>query len=370
MDIELSLAQDIVESMKSIIHQDINFISKDGLILASTDKNRIGDIHGGARKVLKTNQPLIIEYDGQYKSTRQGINLPIFLEHEIIGVIGITGKIEEVAEHGEIIKKMTEILIRENIYKEVLFNRRDINSQIIDYIYNEERDIHSLKMLYNVNLDTPRFALIGVANSSDGAFSVENVSSIYSYLNSTLGNNEENIYDIRGDFVIILMQAQSYNHLRNVAETSIDYFHKKFNMDFTFGIGVENSRREGLRESINQAKVAVEWSTNYTKEAVSFYEELKEGVILNNVSFPDSTVYLKQIFNDLDEEMIEEIFDFLAVFEKNNGSLNKCAKELYIHKNSVQYKINKIKKVIGLDPRNLSDFFLLNLAKIVYQLNK
>lgn len=103
--IDAKVAQSIVERMKGIINQELNFFSTDARIIASTDPNRIGQIeHEGAELVLKSNQPLIIEYDEQYKGTKQGINLPVTLDNQIVGAIGITGKKEEVSRYGEIIK--------------------------------------------------------------------------------------------------------------------------------------------------------------------------------------------------------------------------------------------------------------------------
>ncbi|MCB6367551.1 hypothetical protein LI291_15365, partial [Intestinibacillus massiliensis] len=54
---------------------------------------------------------LAVYEDGQYQGCRKGINLPIFLNETIIGVIGITGKVSEVMKYGKVLKKMTEILL-------------------------------------------------------------------------------------------------------------------------------------------------------------------------------------------------------------------------------------------------------------------
>ena len=60
---------------------------------------------------------LIIQSDDEYEGTRKGINLPILLDGEIAGVVGITGERDEVVKYGQIIKKMTEILLIENFDK-------------------------------------------------------------------------------------------------------------------------------------------------------------------------------------------------------------------------------------------------------------
>ena len=56
MTISSKLAQNIVQSIKEIIHHEINFMNMEGVIIASTDPVRIGQQHEGALKVLKTKR--------------------------------------------------------------------------------------------------------------------------------------------------------------------------------------------------------------------------------------------------------------------------------------------------------------------------
>lgn len=53
MNISVSLATNILNKMKEIIHQDLNYIDKSGIIIASTDPNRTGTFHAAALKCIK-----------------------------------------------------------------------------------------------------------------------------------------------------------------------------------------------------------------------------------------------------------------------------------------------------------------------------
>src|SRR5699024_3793992 len=113
LDISHQLAQDIVTEIKEVIHQDINYINKEGIIIASTVKKRIGYFHAGGKKVINTDEYLVVNFDGEYSGALKGINIPIYFKSEITGVIGITGDKKEVEKYGEIMKKMTELLIKD-----------------------------------------------------------------------------------------------------------------------------------------------------------------------------------------------------------------------------------------------------------------
>src|SRR5699024_3466786 len=125
--------------MKEIIHKEINFKDTDGYIVASTDSNRIGNFHSSALKAMKSKSLLIIkkEEENKEKDIREGINVPIFLEDETVGVIGITGNHQEVTQYGEIIKSMTEILIKEAFtYQQSYLERQNYKLLIEDIIFN------------------------------------------------------------------------------------------------------------------------------------------------------------------------------------------------------------------------------------------
>ena len=108
-------AQAIVNDIGGIVHQNINMMDKNGVIIASTDKSRIGHLHEGAVRGIGEKLPeLYITPECATNSTRVGLNLPIIHMGECVGVIGITGGYEQVKDYGRIVKKMVEILIREN----------------------------------------------------------------------------------------------------------------------------------------------------------------------------------------------------------------------------------------------------------------
>lgn len=93
------LAQDFVEATSLLVGQrTINIMDQKGIIIASTEKHRIGDFHQGAAEVLETGKPVLIKIEDlpRYPGTKEGYNMPIFLNDEIIGVVGIFGCEEEV----------------------------------------------------------------------------------------------------------------------------------------------------------------------------------------------------------------------------------------------------------------------------------
>ena len=115
MFISEAAAHSIVQEIKEITGHNINIMDAAGVIFASTDPERIGQRHLGACQVLEQGLPRLVvqEDDGRPGGARRGINLPIQLDGQTVGVIGITGAPQEVESLGSVIKRMTEIMVRD-----------------------------------------------------------------------------------------------------------------------------------------------------------------------------------------------------------------------------------------------------------------
>ncbi|TFG81702.1 MAG: hypothetical protein E4G74_03780, partial [Erysipelotrichales bacterium] len=116
MEISKQFAMEMVRELGSILNQNINFIDRNGIIIASTDTQRINSIHMGAKRIMDEGLPmLVIDSDEEYTGSKKGVNLPIIVDNQIQGIIGITGERNVVVKYGEIIKRFTEMYIRDNM---------------------------------------------------------------------------------------------------------------------------------------------------------------------------------------------------------------------------------------------------------------
>lgn len=70
-------------------------------------------VHSGA---LNKNRHHYKEDERRLQGVKAGMNLPLLFHDEVIGVIGITGEPENISRYGEILRKMTELLIHENYF--------------------------------------------------------------------------------------------------------------------------------------------------------------------------------------------------------------------------------------------------------------
>lgn len=372
MEIESNLAQRIVNNMKEIIKQEINFISTGAKIIASTDEKRIGETHEAAIKVLKTKETFIVDYDGQFKMARKGINIPVYMDTEIVGVIGITGNREEVEQYAKIIKMMTEILIKENWVRTINYNQRTNYQVMLDNLLLDQKNNDEtirLSQLLNINLQLPRFVVVGMFNFDQYEINSQ-VESIFSIVHSRFSLNKNNLFAINAQSIRLLINSEDIDKVNQQIILLREIIYKEYGFEVTFGIGKLAYGIKTIRESYQNALVACKWALNYSNRPIELYNHLNLGLLTANMSEEDIDLFIDRIIGDLTAKEKVEYAKYIEVYEKNNGSIYRCADDLFMHKNTFQYKINKFKKKTGFDIRNLHDYPLISLSFRLLQVHK
>ncbi|WP_024695995.1 sugar diacid recognition domain-containing protein [Pseudomonas syringae] len=111
--LDRDLAQDIVDRAMAILPYNVNVMDYLGIIIGSGDPERLCTRHEGAQLVLADSR--VVEIDSQAAlhlgGVKPGVNLPLMLDHKLVGVLGITGEPDEVRVYGELVKMTAEMLM-------------------------------------------------------------------------------------------------------------------------------------------------------------------------------------------------------------------------------------------------------------------
>lgn len=365
MEIYEKLAYDIVYEMKNIINKNINYINTDGIIIASTDPERVGSYHEGGKRVVQSKKMLIIENDSQYLGTKSGINLPVVLKDEIVGVIGISGKIEEVEKYGQIIKKMTEILIKDSYMQEKEGEEIEFEKIMLEKIFFEDNKAHSNLLISDSikEIYLQKNGIVGnISFSSFEKYNFKNQKKIFDSIKNII-KRENGYLMFHKNLITFLIFSKNKVDLEKILH-NISNILKHKNENFYIGMGEIQKESSDLKISYEQSILALEWAKR-SEQTIIFYENLYLEILINNLDDQIKLHYQNRIFKNLSSHERKEYETILFYYEKYNGSIEKTAKALFIHKNTLQYKIIQLKDKIGLDLRNYHDFTLLKLAYLL-----
>jgi carbohydrate diacid regulator len=360
------LAENIVKEVRKLIGEDIIVVNTEGIIFASTDIYRVGTFHEGAQIASQEKRKLIITEEDQsrLKGVKAGINFPIFFQNDVIGVIGITGDPEKVTPFGEIIRKMTELLISENYYAEQFDKQsRAMETFFMDWIqssYMDENFQNRAKVLA-VNLTVDRIAAIIEIEGQDYVISRDIWSSIINWF-----HNHLNDLTIRwGNERIVILFDGSHKPDREVIHKKLTKFlsflNSKVGRPAHCGIGQIVSAAE-LKNSFRQAERALKIAKQKQK-LIIFDEELLFEMILEELNSKTKKEFINRTIAPLLAE--KELLETLKELFKQNNSLKNTANALHIHINTLHYRLKKVEEYSKLDMRNTHDLLNMYIALLL-----
>lgn len=358
MSISLSrqTAQKIVDTVKDVCGFDINFINPKGIIFASTDEVRVGTYHEIGRKVIETGKTIEVESDNSFHGTHKGVNIPFVYNRELIAAIGISGNPDEVRPFAILAEKITTLILKEQEIDFINYSRKNQINYIIRSIIENAAISHGylVEFLNGFHM-TPDTLCRTILIKPHSKCKPSSLTLIEDQIYKVFEQAGAQLYTFHfpNEYLAILPDKQFQNKTY-LFETLAGKYEK------TLSVGVGNCcALNKQHESYGSAKIAVQSLT--ADSNIAFFDNLDLEILLGNVSESAQKRYLQKTTGSLSMEDIE----ILKVYYSTNMSLKETAKQLFIHKNTLQYKLNRIGKLSGYNPRLFRDAVSLYLATML-----
>ncbi len=338
------MSQQIVSAIKEVCGQDINFIDTKGFIIASTNSLRVGEFHEVGYKVVNTKEIIEVYSFDKFQGTREGINAPIIFEGDVVAVIGITGNPKEVKKYINLAIRIAVLIVHENKY----YATQKVHTQKINYLINS---------LVNSDLSSKDY-LDKIILEFYPSLEIEVRVAIITFLKDTPSNFMENFFKKEeiyfntfrypNRYVCIIDKKITKDTFKTVLENN------NYPAKLSFG-GFENFYQ--IVKSYNQAELAYK-TIKKTSENFASYDHLDFDMLIEDISQDIKIKYLDKTIRNLKKEDI----DLLSVYYENDISLDETCKKLFLHKNTLQYKLKRIQKITSYDPRSFKDAMVLYTA--------
>lgn len=366
MFISVENAQMIVEEIKAVTAKDINVIERYGRIIASTDAERIGGIHEGARRLIREGLDMLAIYDtDRIDGAREGINLPISIDGEVVGVIGVTGRAEEVAPLGIVIKKMTEIMvqnIRRQEWEAAADKARNLFAE--RWLYSDggnETELDTGSALLGIDLRIPRVIAV-VEYSGTRNLDQQMLARAAQLINSEISADPQNVYlQLHGRTVLIL-NGDSPEAVYTGMEALLGRIRADCGIRAHCGVSSVSENSAQMRRCYNEAKSACRVAGQLNGSCTAMYNECSPALVLQSVPLTVQKSVVNQIFSACSAETKETMLETLRLYYENEGSIENAAAAAYVHKNTFYYRLDQIRKLTGYDIRKPSDSFMLYIA--------
>lgn len=348
------IAQQIVDSIKNICDHDINFIDTDGIIYASTDASRTGDFHPAGKQAAQSGETVTVEKDDPLAGTRRGINMPIRHKGEIVAVIGITGDPEEAGRYAYLAQRITSLLLKEHDLDRESQNRRTrINYVIRSMIHQENIDQSFMLETLRMNGFRDMNALCRIlVVQLDSRYNPSNISLIESEILRVFSLAAPCLYTFNypGEYVLL---SEGTSFKRNLSR--FRDLEERFRGLLKIGAGDE---RPLTRQHLSYRAARLCLKSLSSGRGFALFEDLDLEILLGSVSDHARQAFLDRVTASLEAGDR----DLLNAYFGHDRSLKETCEDLFIHKNTLQYRLRRIAEKTGYDPRVFQDAAVLYAA--------
>ena len=170
---------------------------------------------------------------------------------------------------------------------------------------------------------------------------------------------------------VVLVKELRTNDVKEINKygKQIDAGVSEAGIDHVVGIGSVANQLKDIARSFKEAQVAVEIGRVFDENITMMsYENLGIGRLIYQLPTTLCEMFLSEVFNKGSVESLDEetLFTIQKFFE-NNLNVSETSRKLFVHRNTLVYRLEKIKKLTGLDLREFDNAIVLKVALMVKQ---
>lgn len=346
------LFQTVIHQMKPAIDRVIGVIDENGVIIACSELVKIGEIKQGVRDELTYSTDIVISGGYTYRPVSSGAKSEyvVFMEGEdkmaekmskllAVSLSNIKNLYDEKYDKGSFIKNIIlDNILPSDIYiksKELHFNTEEHRIVFLIKFYGKT-DMMPFEMLQNMFPDKSKDYVISV-----GEHDIVLVKDIKP------GTEVKDIEKIA----------------INISETLSSEFYTKVNI----GISTIVENLKDLARAYKEAQIALEVGKVFeTEKNIISYENLGIGRLIYQLPTTLCEMFLQEVFKRGSLESLDrETLMTIQCFFENNLNVSETSRKLFVHRNTLVYRLDKIRKITGLDLREFEDAITFKVALMV-----
>ncbi len=349
--------QNTIEGIKNISRAEICIMNVEGQVISSTFEETAG-----------YEQVVISFADSPADSQEvQGMQFfKVFDDNHLEYIVLVKGDGEDVHMIGKmIVFQMQSLLVaykerydKDNFIKNLLLD----NLLLVD-IYNRAKKLH-------IEPNVRRGVFLISTRSSKGSFD-KNDNNVLEIVRSLFAVRSKDFITAVDEKNIIVVKelkvSEDYDDLDKTARMILDMLNTEAmtNVCVAYGTIVEDIKE--VSRSYKEARMALDvGNIFYSDKHVIAYNNLGIGRLIYQLPVQLCSLFIKESFGGQSlEDFDEETLNTINRFFENNLNVSETSRQLYIHRNTLVYRLDKLQKSTGLDLRVFEDAITFKIALMV-----
>lgn len=225
-------------------------------------------------------------------------------------------------------------------------------------------DLHQRARELHMDFDKKRVAFVVRITSESDVGALEIVMGMFPE------HEHDFVFNMDESTIVLIKEVEdktTEEELEDLAQIIIDNLGSEAMIGAMVGISTPADNLNMLASAYKEAQVALEIGKVFdTEKNILSYKRLGVGRLVYHLPTKLCQLFLQEVltkkgFDALDEEILVTIYEFF----KNDLNVSETARKLYIHRNTLVYRLDKVLKIIGLDLRKFDDAVVFKVAMMV-----
>ena len=335
--------QKIIDKLIKNVQIDMDVLDTNGLIVASSDAARVGELDPAVKEfAIGDNDAIFIDNNRTYTKFAVDKNMTYFLSVEGTNRVSRNYSMLIVSMMDAYLKSNYQRLDKEEVMRRILLGQLG------------ELDLQELVRHYKLELGLPRVVFL------IRTFGME-AEAAYQILIKAFPRNQCDILVPIDGMTVCLVKAMTEDmepdELMQLGSAIEETIENEAMIKAYIGIGNVRDNLFKLGESYNEAENAIAVGKIFSINNRTFrYDSLLLERFLHKVPLELCEQYSKIMFTKEYKKLLnEEMITTIDKFFENSLNLSETARQLFIHRNTLVYRLDKVQRVMGLDLRNFHD---------------
>ena len=350
------ILQNTIDGLKGITRIDLCIIDVEGKVLAATFPE--------ADQYVEPAQAFV-----ESPADSQVVNgckfFKVFDDHQLEYILLANGDSDDVYMVGKIASFQIQNLLvayKERFDKDNFIKNLLLDNLLLVDIYNRAKKLH-------IDTDVRRVVFIVETNRDKDGNELEKIRSVFG------GKSKDFVTAVDEKNIIVVKEVaenENYNDLGKTADVIVNLFRTDADTDVHVAYGTIVNEIKEVSRSYKEARMALDVGKIFFEDKdVIAYSTLGIGRLIYQLPIPLCKMFIKEIFDgkspdDFDEETLTTINKFF----ENSLNVSETSRQLYIHRNTLVYRLDKLQKFTGLDLRVFEDAITFKIALMVVKYMK
>ncbi|MBQ9984163.1 MAG: helix-turn-helix domain-containing protein [Lachnospiraceae bacterium] len=351
------ILQDTIEGIKAITRIDLCVMDTEGKALAST----LRDTDEYEKSVLA-----FVDSPAESQMLQGYQFFKVFDDNQLEYIIIAKGEADDAYMIGKVAAFQVQNLLvayKERFDKDNFIKNLLLDNLLLVDIYNRAKKLH-------IDTDIRRIVfIIETKNDNKDTNALEIVRSIFSSKSKDFVTavDEKNIILVKE-----VKQNESYEDMHKIAKVIVDMLNTEAMSSVHVAFGTIVNEIKEVSRSYKEAKMALDvGKIFYGNRNIIAYSNLGIGRLIYQLPIPLCKMFIKEIFeNRSPDDFDEETLTTINKFFENSLNVSETSRQLYIHRNTLVYRLDKLQKSTGLDLRVFEDAITFKIALMVVKYMK